>query len=510
MTKDFTSDWNYLNNNNFVRRQLTDNTYMEQTSILVEIKDAVPRLADIRFKMPIAWQIRENEHWAVIGPNGSGKTLLTDILQRKYALQSGEVISKGNLPISAIIKSVAFRDIYSIIDTQNSYYQQRWNKGVEQDVPLVRELVANANPGWLNELVEWFNIAELLDKEVNMLSSGELRKFLIVRSLLSRPNILILDNPFIGLDAPSRNILNDLLKRLSELDNLQIVLVLSNPKDIPSIVTHVLPVKDKELYEVQPRDEFMGNDALLNSLFAPVAASDVTRLKGLYTQSSSGFTNAAILRNVYIKYGSRTILKNLDWTIKKGDKWALLGANGSGKSTLLSLICGDNPQAYANDITLFDRKRGTGESIWDIKKRIGYISPEMHLYYLKNVRCLDVVGSGFFDTIGLYCKCDAQQEKIALEWLKELHIEHLKDTSFLNVSSGEQRLVLLARVFVKNPDLLILDEPLHGLDVQNKVHIKKLLETFCDAGKSLIYVTHYENEIPDIINQRLTLTKNID
>ena len=154
------------------------------------------------------------------------------------------------------------------------------------------------------------------------------------------------------------------------------------------------------------------------------------------------------MKNIHIRYGDRTILKDLNWQVKRGEKWALLGVNGSGKSTLLSLICGDNPQAYANDITLFDRKRGTGESIWDIKKRIGYVSPEMHLYYQKNVRCLDVVGSGFFDTIGLYRKCNPEQENLALEWMKAFNISHLKDISFLNVSSGEQRLVLLVRVFI--------------------------------------------------------------
>ena len=185
----------------------------------------------------------------------------------------------------------------------------------------------------------------------------------------------------------------------------------------------------------------------------------------------------------------------------------MLGINGSGKSTLLSLLCGDNPQAYANDITLFDRKRGSGESIWDIKKSIGYISPEMHLYYMKNVRCLDVVGSGFFDTVGLYRKCNAEQERIALVWMKAFRIERLKEISFLQVSSGEQRLVLLARVFVKNPDLLILDEPLHGLDYVNKQYAKELIEEFCDHTKTLIYVTHYEDEIPKIVDKYFLLEK---
>ena len=438
---------------------------------------------------------------------------MVDILLGRYALKEGEIISAdesgANLSVSSVVKSVAFRDIYSIIDTQNSYYQQRWNKGDEQEVPLTKDLVQNADQTWLNTLVEWFRIEDLMNKEVNLLSSGELRKFLIVRSLLSRPRILILDNPFIGLDTSSRKVLNDLLTRLSELDNLQIVLILSNPNDIPDMVTHILPIKDKQIYQPMSRMTFEEDKEFVTSLFPSVGIEELETLKKASNdEETKTYENAAILKNIHIRYGQRTILKDLDWEIKRGEKWALLGANGAGKSTLLSLICGDNPQAYANDITLFDRKRGTGESIWDIKKRIGYISPEMHLYYLKNVRCLDVVGSGFFDTIGLYRKCDTEQEVVALEWMKLFRVEHLKDVSFLNVSSGEQRLILLARVFVKNPDLLILDEPLHGLDIINKRRVKEILERYCDSNKSLIYVTHYENEIPSIVDRRKVLIKN--
>lgn len=485
---------------------------MEQETI-IEISAAIPRLEHLQFEEAINWQIKSREHWAVIGPNGSGKTILIDILLGKYALKSGEIIcknSKGeNLSISSVAKSVAFRDIYSIIDSQNSYYQQRWNKGDEQEIPQVKELVSKADPIWLNTLLEWFGISELMDKEVNMLSSGELRKFLIVRSLLSRPRILILDNPFIGLDAASRNVLNDLLARLAELENLQIVLILPNPHDIPEAITHVLPVYNKKVLPAISCKSFLSDTDLSDLLFTKTEKPAIASLKNDFDNQSYSFEYAADMKNIHIRYGDRTILKDLNWQVKRGEKWALLGVNGSGKSTLLSLICGDNPQAYANDITLFDRKRGTGESIWDIKKRIGYVSPEMHLYYQKNVRCLDVVGSGFFDTIGLYRKCNPEQESLALKWMEAFNIGHLKDISFLNVSSGEQRLVLLVRVFIKNPDLLILDEPLHGLDIANKKRVKKLIEDFCDKDKSLIYVTHYEDEIPDVVNKRLVLTKNV-
>lgn len=477
-----------------------------ETNNLIEIRNAVPRIGALAFSQPINWAVNNSQHWAIIGPNGSGKTLLIDILLGKHALKSGEIISKDNISINTIVKCVAFRDIYTLVDIQNSYYQQRWNAGDEHEVPVVRELFSKGEKEWVEMLVAAFKIEDLVDKPINLLSSGELRKTLIVRSLLSKPHILILDNPFIGLDAKSRVVLNDLLTKLSLLENLQIVLILSHPKDLPSIITHVLPIKDKSLFPVIKREEFVNDLNLQTNLFDTENKTDISDLLNNSKQQFS-FENALVFKNIHIRYGTRTILKDLDWQVKRGEKWALLGENGSGKSTLLSLVSGDNPQAYANDITLFDRKRGSGESIWDIKKHIGYISPEMHLYYLKNVRCLDVVGSGFFDTIGLYKKCSEEQEAVALEWMKVFGIDTIKDTSFLHISTGEQRLVLLARVFVKNPDLLILDEPLHGLDAANKYRIKKIIEDFCTNDKALIYVTHYEDEIPDVVTQRLVLTK---
>lgn len=478
---------------------------MEELS-LVEIKNAIPRMDAIQFANPINWKIEDGQHWTIIGSNGSGKTLLIDILVGKHALKSGEITSKDNQSINTLIKSVAFTDIYSLTDIKNSYYQQRWNTGDEHEAPLVSDLFSKGEKEWTEFLVTTFDIHDLVIKPINLLSSGELRKTLIVKSLLTKPRILILDNPFIGLDAKSRSLLNEVLKKLAVLENLQIVLVLSNPKDIPDLITHVLPVKDKCVLKEMSREIFLNDRNFQQQLFL---SSPTPSFHNLIEKDKETITfkNALVFNNIHIRYGTRTILRDLNWKVERGEKWALLGENGSGKSTLLSLVAGDNPQAYANDITLFDRKRGTGESIWDIKKNIGYISPEMHLYYLKNVRCIDVVGSGFFDTIGLYRKCNEEQEALALRWMQVFGIDQISETSFLHISTGEQRLVLLARVFVKNPNLLILDEPLHGLDINNKEKIKKIIEDFCTSEKALIYVTHYEDEIPDVVSKRLVLKK---
>lgn len=475
---------------------------------IIRLKDIVLRLPELQFAEPIDWTICEGEQWAVVGPNGAGKTLLAGVLQKKYAFRSGEHIFVSGKPVSEVVKSIAFKDIYSLADCRNSYYQQRWHSTETEDMPTVSEVLSEyKDTENLNELLSLFGISDLLPKKLIFLSSGELRKFLVVRTLLSRPEILILDNPFIGLDAPSRDLLVDMLEKMTELHGTQVILLLSNPADLPDMITDVLPVLNCKCQSPMKREEFLENKELLDELF-PDRVSGAIDLPVNGEKEISAYDVAFRMEKVCIKYGSRTILKDLDWEVKCGEKWSLSGPNGAGKSTLLSLVYADNPQSYANTLYLFDRKRGSGESIWEIKKRIGYVSPEMHLYYMENVPAIQIVGSGYFDSVGLFRKCNAEQEEGALKWMKIFGIDNLKDRSFMTLSSGEQRLALLARAFVKDPDLIILDEPLHGLDISNKKLAASVIESFCSRpGKTLIYVTHYPNELPECVDRHFRLEK---
>jgi molybdate transport system ATP-binding protein len=476
---------------------------------ILELENIIPQKGFAKFATPINLKIKSSQHWAIIGPNGSGKTLLIDILLGKYAIKEGKVKYKKKYnTLFNYIKMVAFKNIHSLSKTQNSYYQQRWNMGLDDQAPKVKDLLfKNTDLQWIEYLISIFGIEDLIEKKINLLSSGELRKCLIIQALSSKPEILILDNPYIGLDTNSRQILDQVLMDLKNLQNLQIILLVSEIADIPPIVTHVLPIKNKTLFPSLTSQDFFLDKKLQNELFPCIKFEAKLIPLSLNKPKEINYKYALQLNNINIRYSNRSILKNLSWKVKKGEKWALSGPNGSGKSTLLSVIAADNPQAYANDIILFDKKRGTGESIWDIKKHIGYISPEMHVYYQKNVSCLEVVGSGFFDTIGLYRKCNKDQITASIQWMKTLGIENLINSSFLTASNGEQRLVLLARVFVKDPSLIILDEPLHGLDMNNKFRVIQIIEEFCDSSKSLIYVTHQKEELPSLINKELTLTK---
>jgi len=520
----------------------------------IQLREAVARVPEVRLAAPVNLEILHGEHVALMGPNASGKSLLVDMLTGKAALLGVGGIRYDFRPspfpeVYKNIKYITFRDTYGSSDT-NYYYQMRWNTTDHEVVPTVRELLGDYEESDLQrQLFEMFHLAPMIDKPIITLSSGEMRKFQLTKILLTRPRIVIMDNPFIGLDAATRVLLNDLLTQLSKLDGLQIILVLSMLDDVPAFITHVLPMEDNRLLPKLTRAEYLAkfkqqdavhraqeettylelqkkieelpaNDSSLDNsqpshgeaemLTFPSSESRAKLAWAMPSREEIGakFNKDEVVRlnKVSIRYDERTILKALDWTVLRGEKWALSGANGSGKSTLLSLVCADNPQSYACDISLFGRKRGTGESIWDIKRHIGYVSPEMHRAYLKNLPAVEIVASGLHDTIGLYVKPKPEQFAVCQWWMDIFGVGHLAHRPFLRLSSGEQRLVLLARAFVKDPELLILDEPLHGLDTYNRRRVKRIIEAFCRRkDKTMIMVTHYAEELPATITNRLDL-----
>ena len=472
---------------------------------VIEIVNGVPRHPLYRMKEPVNFRMEKGEHIALVGPNGGGKSLLVDILTGRWPLLMNEVKYDFGPSSSGLVcdnvKYISFRDSYGDADS-NFYYQQRWNSQDVETVPLVQDLMPNApDEEWKETLFDIFSIRPMLDKYIVMLSSGELRKFQLAKALLGRPKVLILDNPFIGLDASTRDLLKELLQTLILKTHLQVILMLSREEEIPHFITHIVRVEDLVCF---PKQEYSC------SAFCQREEAELLESASEKSQKHKVDVPEIIrLNKVSIRYGDRTILKELDWVVHQGEKWALTGDNGSGKSTLLSLICADNPQSYACDIALFGRKRGTGESIWEIKKHIGYVSPEMHRAYLKNLPSIDIVASGLHDSVGLYVRPRPEDKEVCERWMDTFGIGALKDRSFLQLSSGEQRLVLLARAFVKEPDLLILDEPLHGLDTHNRMKVKQIIGDYCNRpGKTMIMVSHYQEEFPECITHTLHLKRN--
>ena len=474
----------------------------------IEMINARARKPEWSMAEPVNFTLEEGEHIAIVGRNGAGKSMFVDILTGRHPAFPDMVKYSFDEPYNNM-KHITFRDTYGGDNDKTYFLQQRWNQmEIDEETPTVGskleeayQLAGDDTPerrALQQQIYKLFHLEPLLDKYIILLSSGELRKYKLASSLFTNPKVLIMENPFIGLDAQTRDQLKTLLGTLAHEQGLQIILVLAKTDEIPDFITHIVEVRDMT---VLPKRQTHGDGSFLFDK----SPSNVVKQKRTVPEC---LKEVIRFNKVNIRYGERTILKDLDWTVHKGEHWSLSGQNGSGKSTLLSLVCADNPQSYACDISLFGQKRGSGESIWDIKRHIGYVSPEMHRSYKQNIPAIQIVASGLKDTIGLYVKPNDTEKVQCRKWLSTFGIGHLEKRNFMEMSSGEQRLVLLARAFVKEPDLLILDEPLHGLDDENREMVKSIVDRYCqDSSVTLIYVTHYQEELPNCIDHSIYLEK---
>lgn len=438
----------------------------------------------------------------VLGPNGAGKSTLGLVMEKgRYAYGNRLEFARPDMKV----RMLTFTDIHSFTGIDVVSHEQRLESTVNDFVPTVAELVGQlASDGEWLRLCESFALRDVMDKRINYLSSGELRKLLVVNALRSRPDLLVLDNPYIGLDSASRLELDAALRSLPARGT-SVVMLLCDPADIPAYAVAVLPMAGRTLLPLVT--DRAAIDALRSQ--TPVCEEiDASQLPLRPEAHGDDYEVAFSITDGHVSYGDRRIISGLDWTVRRGERWALTGPNGSGKSLLLSMICGDHPQAYANRITLFDRRRGSGESIWEIKDRIGYVCPEMQLYFRSPLPVVDVVAQGLRSALNRYARITDSERSEALAWLSLMAIDHLKDRTFDRLSSGEQRMVLLARAFIRQPRLLILDEPLHGLDAPAKQRIRRLTDLLTGRNStSLIFVSHYPHEIPSGVNHIKTLIK---
>lgn len=438
----------------------------------------------------------------IVGKNGSGKTTLGTILAKgRYAYGNRMLFAEPDMQV----KMLSFTDIHSLSGMEAQYFAQRMEATMNDMVPTVAEIMGDkTNSEDWTTLCNRLSLHGVEEKKVNYLSSGELRKLLIINALLSHPRLLVLDNPYIGLDAASRNELNAMFRSLRE-EGTSIALLVCDPDDIPDFTDSVLSLDNCMIKSMLTLEEYRHSYAMPGNGVKSIDVMDF-EIPERPDRRQMDYDVAFEIRNGHIRYAGRNILDNIDWKVGRGECWALTGPNGCGKSLLLSMVCADHPQGYANDITLFSRRRGSGESIWDIKDAIGYVSPEMQLFFKSNANVKEILAQGLKDSLHRHSRpTEAELEK-ADKWLEILGIGSISDRRFSDLSAGEQRLVLVGRAIVGQPELLVLDEPLHGLDSDNKKMVKRLIDKLVSRnGCALIFVTHYPEEIPECVTKTKSL-----
>ena len=445
--------------------------------------------------------IFRGEQWAITGPSGSGKSILAYALMGRH-FYTGRMKYRGAGAKVAIVEQQ--HRFLNRSGTTDLYYQQRFNTSdADQTITVEQELspftARDGLQAW--EWLDLLHIHTLLARPLIQLSNGENKRVQLAIALLEAPDLLILDNPFLGLDIEGRSTLHLIINMLAE-KGVQLLLITS-PRELPEAITHVARLDQGQWVfrdtkqQFHPRTETAGQVLLDTGILQQLRQS---------SQGSEAFAIAVKMTDVNVQYGDKVLLQHICWEVKKGERWNVSGPNGAGKSTLLSLITADNPQAYANEIWLFDRRRGSGETIWEVKQKIGFVSPELHLYFDYSASCFEVIASGLFDTIGLFRLLTEEQEQRVMLWMRLLSLEGIRTLRLAQLSTGQQRMVLLARALIKNPPMLILDEPCQGLDEEQTNYFRQLIGLLCEAfGTTLIYVSHYREELPDCVDRFLKL-----
>ncbi len=441
----------------------------------------------------------------LIGQNGSGKSAIARALAGELKLLS------GTAPQGVHTELVSFEKQQQLFEAD--YDMRNTDNGTaKEEIGITGEdLLQGLDVKSVNEAIIALNAAALIKRPIRTLSGGEGRRMLLIKALGAKPDFLIFDTPFDALDVATRKNLLEIIDYVHRNYELPIVLIVNRPDEIPQDLTALGIIADLSIVKLDSKEKIEQDEEARTLLFCGnLEMQDLPKAPGKLALLPLRDGPLVSLKHVNITY-NRPVLQDLTFTVNPGEHWQITGPNGAGKSTLLSLITGDNPLVYVNDVTVCGIKRGSGESIWDIKKYFGYVSGSLHLDYRVSAPVINVVLSGFYDSIGLYQHPGDEELKLARQWLKLINLANKEHVSFKTLSFGQQRLLLIVRALVKNPPLLILDEPLQGLDAYGRALVRGFLTYFMEHGRtSLLFVSHHQEDAPAGITHRLSFVPHSD
>ncbi len=438
----------------------------------------------------------KGESWCLYGANDSGIETFFSLLTGELDRPEAESLILPEKP--GIISFKVQQDIYEEeMHLDDSDYLDRPDPGT----PAAAFLPAGSEQ---SPLVRAFSMGDSLHIGYRQLSSGQSRKLILLREILNGTTEIIVQNPYDGLDERSCRELDTALAALQE-HGVQVLVTVNNQEDIPPWCSHLAIFS-------QGRIQCQGQRGVVLAVLDNAS----TPARGLFHPDIQAITEGAAtplkqtelvhLQDGFAGFGDRLLFRHLDLFIDTGRHTLITGPNGCGKSTLLQIITGDNTKCYANDLRMFGSRRGSGESIWELKRNMGIVSPEIHRNHRIPETALHVVLSGLFDSIGLYHRTSAAQQKNAWQWLAWIGLSNKASLSFRRLSFAEQRLILIARALIKLPQLLILDEPTQGLDEINRVKLLEFLAAIAERRIStILYVSHRKDEQRSFFRQHIKL-----
>ena len=464
------------------------------------------------------FELAVGQHWCVFGPNGTGKSLLAAVLCGQRPESAAYVHYAAGFDPLRDCWLVSFEEQQRLWQQDNRLDLNEYSARAENRGTLVEVLIRSGRAdkhqhrSRFYRLVAQLGLQDILYQGIRFLSSGQMRRVLIARALhaaldvtdsQSPGKLLVFDDPLEAIDQDSRQRIQACISE-QRSDRLAVLLLCRRQQDILPGVTHLALMHDLQMLEQGERRTVEAGEAFAR-LVRPVPLPTITLPEPCHEVTTPAPDDTLIkLEQVTARYGDQLVLQDVNWVMTGADHVVIEGPNGCGKSTLLGLVDGDNHQGYGQQVWLFGQRKGSGETVWDIKSRFGVVSNELHNKYVKGWKVLDVVVSGFFDSVGLYDDSGFAEQDAACRWLEALGIAAQQQDYYHALSFGQQRLVLLARAMVKQPAILVLDEPCVGLDDPHRKLILATIDAIAaQTPTRIIHVSHVSDEQPDCINQRL-------
>jgi molybdate transport system ATP-binding protein len=476
---------------------------------LISMRDLDVTIQGHKILSGITWCLKPDEHWAFIGRNGSGKTTLLRLIRGdlwpdvesrgKRVYRFGEEEQESSIGIKDHIALVSS-------ELQHAYIRHAWDlRGGEVistgffDTPWLHQELTEEQHKSVEKVIRRLRLNDLRDKNFLEMSQGEARKILIARALVSTPDILILDEFCNGIDPSSRKKLLHMIETVAH-SHTQILSTTHRAQELIPSITHVLFLENGKIMK-QGRKELLlpsghrgkGNSKM--STRVPVFSN--VKNHALLRQRNTARSYLLRIKDADVYINDKRILQTIAWQMNRGENWAFLGRNGSGKSTLMKVILGELHPALGGKVFRFG---GTGDdALWEIRKRIGIISPEIQAEHGHHIQGSEVIQSGFFTATGICHELSREQMKTVRRWVDFFHLNDVIEKSSDQMSAGELWKTIIARAMVNNPDILVLDEPLSGLDSATKKDFLGVLEHLSGTGTRIILVTHHLDEIPPSI-----------
>ncbi len=459
------------------------------------------------------WKLCAGQRWLVLGGNGAGKTLLANILAGRQALARGSCEYGDGFRPTDDLALVSFERQYELYDRDDRFDDSELREDVNDRGTTVAGFLQTvgglADEG--RELLKKLGLTVNPASGLRELSTGQIRKLMLVQALLARPRVLILDEPLAGLDAATRASFGAVLGEL--FARVETVLLLSGRVDeLPAGASHIMHLECGRVVSAEPWSEqglAVVRQQLQKHLRHSAPAWDKLDTQG--STQASGVSDSAQepalieLHDVAVSFAAQPVFSGLSWTMQPCHHSLIVGPNGCGKSTLLNMLLGDNEKAYGQAVSLFGRRKGSGESVWDIKRRFGVVNVNLQRQISRREPVLHTIASGLHDSLGLFQMPTATERSQARVWFQRMGLpDDLAVRRFGQLSFGQQKLVLIARAMIKQPRILILDEPCLGLDDANRRKVLQVVNRIAATGTTqLLFVSHDQSECPDCINQRL-------